>query len=57
VHLRGRDFDQVIFKHAISNISVPKQVVQRMQGLMDREAPVENPVTGDAGEIGIMSDK
>lgn len=30
VHLRCRDFDQIIFKHAITNISVPKKVMQKL---------------------------
>jgi len=35
VHLRCRDFDQVIFKHAIANISIPRQIVQKMYGAAD----------------------
>lgn len=30
VHLRCRDFDQIVFKHAITNISVPRAVMQRL---------------------------
>ncbi len=29
VLLRCRDFDQIIFKHAITNISVPKAIMQK----------------------------
>lgn len=30
IHLRCRDFDHIIFKHAITNISVPKSVMQKL---------------------------
>jgi len=30
VHLRCRDFDQIVFKHAITNISVHKAVMQKL---------------------------
>lgn len=30
VHLRCRDFDQIVFKHAITNISVPRAIMQRL---------------------------
>lgn len=30
VHLRCRDFDQIIFKHAITNISLPKSIMQKL---------------------------
>ena len=35
VHLRCRDFDQIIFKHAIANISIPRQLIQKMSGMSD----------------------
>lgn len=31
VHLKSKEFDQIIFKHAITNISVPKSVIQKLQ--------------------------
>jgi host factor-I protein len=30
IHLRCRDFDHIIFKHAITNITVPKSVMQKL---------------------------
>lgn len=30
VHLRCRDFYQIIFKHAITNISLPKSIMQKL---------------------------
>jgi len=30
IHLRCRDFDQIVFKHAITNISVPRAIMQRL---------------------------
>ena len=32
IHIRGRDYDQIVFKHAITNISVPHHIMQKMQG-------------------------
>jgi host factor-I protein len=32
IHVRGRDFDQIVFKHAVTNISVPRTVMQKMMG-------------------------
>lgn len=33
IHIRGRDFDQIVFKHAVTNISVPRAVIQKMTGV------------------------
>ncbi len=33
IHIRGRDYDQIVFKHAITNISVPRHIMQKMQGV------------------------
>ncbi|MCI4398825.1 MAG: RNA chaperone Hfq [Acidobacteria bacterium] len=30
IHVRGRDYDQIVFKHAITNVSVPRHVMQKM---------------------------
>lgn len=30
IHLRCRDFDQIVFKHAITNVSVPRAIMQRL---------------------------
>ena len=53
IHIRGRDYDQIVFKHAITNISVPRHIMQKMQGMSDEEVgaadaslPAEN---GDSG--------
>jgi host factor-I protein len=32
IHIRGRDYDQIVFKHAITNVSVPRHIMQKMQG-------------------------
>lgn len=32
IHIRGRDYDQIVFKHAITNISVPRHIMQKIQG-------------------------
>jgi len=32
IHIRGRDYDQIVFKHAITNVSVPRHIMHKMQG-------------------------
>jgi host factor-I protein len=32
IHIRGRDYDQIVFKHAITNVSVPRHIMQKMAG-------------------------
>lgn len=51
VHLRCRDFDQVIFKHAIANISIHREIVQKMQGAMEVEAPAEGPTAEENSDV------
>ncbi|MEJ2369023.1 MAG: RNA chaperone Hfq [Acidobacteriota bacterium] len=61
IHVRGRDYDQIVFKHAITNISVPRHVMQKMQGNMDRspepagEGSRESEDTGDFEGFGVRS--
>ncbi len=56
IHVRGRDYDQIVFKHAITNVSVPRHVMQKMMGaplddvaveaeggLQDAQEPGESP--------------
>lgn len=51
IHIRGRDYDQIVFKHAITNISVPRHIMQKMQGMseeeMDSAMDAELPPEGD----------
>ena len=37
IHIRGRDYDQIVFKHAITNISVPRHLMQKLQGAGEGE--------------------
>lgn len=49
VHLRCRDFDQIVFKHAITNISVPRSIMQRLplaEG-MDHAEAFQNAVESE----------
>ena len=39
IHIRGRDYDQIVFKHAITNISVPHPVMSKLVGSMGEDAP------------------
>ena len=39
IHIRGRDYDQIVFKHAITNISVPHHIMSRMASVLGDEAP------------------
>lgn len=61
IHVRGRDYDQIVFKHAITNISVPRHVMQKMQGSGDRnmepsgEEHHEKQETGNFEGFGIRS--
>jgi host factor-I protein len=54
IHIRGRDYDQIVFKHAITNISVPRHIMQKMQGMSDEEvgATAETSLPPDSGEAG-----
>ncbi len=50
IHIRGRDYDQIVFKHAITNISVPRHIMQKMQGAegdFEGEPLAELPPEGD----------
>jgi host factor-I protein len=33
IHIRGRDYDQIVFKHAITNVSVPRHIMAKMSGI------------------------
>ncbi len=55
IHVRGRDYDQIVFKHAITNVSVPRHVMQKMMGAPlddvapEAEASLPAPEGGDDG--------
>jgi RNA chaperone Hfq len=52
IHIRGRDYDQIVFKHAITNISVPHHIMQKMQGVegtFEADAAAEIPPDIDEG--------
>ena len=61
IHIRGRDYDQIVFKHAITNISVPRHIMQKMLGgagetgvSLDAELPPEGEepgATDDGGPV------
>lgn len=55
IHIRGRDFDQIVFKHAVTNISVPRAIIHKMNGVplddLSPEAASELP-PGDGEEEG-----
>ncbi len=52
IHIRGRDYDQIVFKHAITNISVPRHIMQKLQGAGEgeMEAPPEGELPPAEGE-------
>jgi len=62
IHIRGRDYDQIVFKHAITNISVPRHIMQKMQGVegealgpeLDTEFPPEGEDAGTPQEPGTV---
>jgi len=51
IHVRGRDYDQIVFKHAITNVSVPRHVMQKMMGapLDDSAAEADSGLQGGEG--------
>ncbi len=52
IHIRGRDYDQIVFKHAITNISVPRHIMQKMQGAegdFEADMAIEIPPEGEDG--------
>ena len=50
IHVRGRDYDQIVFKHAITNISVPRHVMQKMAGVpLDEAGPAPEAEAGLQG--------
>jgi host factor-I protein len=60
IHIRGRDYDQIVFKHAITNVSVPHHMMAKMTGFLSDEAALtaegaaaewggENETPGDEG--------
>jgi host factor-I protein len=38
IHIRGRDYDQIVFKHAITNVSVPHHIMAKMSGIIGEDA-------------------
>jgi RNA chaperone Hfq len=50
IHIRGRDYDQIVFKHAITNVSVPHHMMAKMTGFLSDEAAL--PAEGADGEWG-----
>jgi RNA chaperone Hfq len=62
IHIRGRDYDQIVFKHAITNISVPRHIMQKLQGMtedeldsapmMESDLPMDAPQDDSPGEDG-----
>ena len=48
IHVRGRDYDQIVFKHAITNVSVPRHIMQKMMG-GSAHAEGEAPPTAEGG--------
>lgn len=48
IHIRGRDYDQIVFKHAITNVSVPRHVMQKMAGVEGEEP--EGDLNAEGGE-------
>lgn len=52
IHIRGRDYDQIVFKHAITNVSVPRHIMQKMAGSEPDDsgpAPDLPPETEESG--------
>jgi host factor-I protein len=49
IHIRGRDYDQIVFKHAITNVSVPRHVMQKMAGV-EGEEPDTGEFAAEGGE-------
>ena len=55
IHIRGRDYDQIVFKHAITNVSVPRHMMQKMAGAeADDSGPAPDipPDTDEGGGEG-----
>lgn len=56
IHIRGRDYDQIVFKHAITNVSVPRHIMQKMAGAEHEDGPASDlppegeDVGGEEGE-------
>jgi len=50
IHLRGRDYDQVIFKHAITNISIPRHIMANMAGGGEERPEPPSPVDQRSGD-------
>ena len=50
IHIRGRDYDQIVFKHAITNVSVPHHMMAKMTGFLSEEAAL--PAEGAGAEWG-----
>lgn len=48
IHIRGRDYDQIVFKHAITNVSVPRHIMAKMAGIEGESLSDANlPPEGD----------
>ncbi|MEW5763437.1 MAG: RNA chaperone Hfq [Acidobacteriota bacterium] len=55
IHIRGRDYDQIVFKHAITNVSVPRHVMQKMTG-GEGDEPMDGALPSSEGEDPIPED-
>ena len=51
IHVRGRDFDQIVFKHAVTNISVPRTVMQKLMGGSASSPGPDDLPADPAGEL------
>ncbi len=56
IHIRGRDYDQIVFKHAITNVSVPRHVMQKMSG-GEGDEPMEAVLPSPEGEDPVPEDE
>ena len=50
IHIRGRDYDQIVFKHAITNVSVPRHIMQKLQGV-EGEEPMDSEADFDTRDL------
>ncbi len=56
IHIRGRDYDQIVFKHAITNISLPRHVMAKMAGGGGEHEPPFPPPRFDEDRAGDRSE-
>jgi host factor-I protein len=57
IHIRGRDYDQIVFKHAITNVSVPRHLMQKMAGAEVDDSGPASSLPPEGEEMGGADDQ